>query len=290
MHLQEALGQFQVQLRADGRSEHTRKQYQRHVAALIAWLSKSGKPSAVGTVKPATVAEFFASDEARFSARGGAKKATSANAQRTSLRCFFRWAHEAGLASTNAARLLKRARCAPPPPRALREDEQKRLLEVLAAARGDEARRDEMLVRLLLGTGVRIGSALALDVENVDLEHGELDVKKAKGDRPCAVAIPKKVATQLRRYLRGRASGPLFATASGRVSTRHAQRRLAGWLAAAGIAGRSAHALRHSFAMRVYAKTRDLLTTQMAMGHAAITSTCVYAHADRARVRAAVGA
>ncbi|MEO6594180.1 MAG: site-specific integrase, partial [Planctomycetota bacterium] len=177
MQLQDALGQFQVQLRADGRSEHTRNQYQRHVVALIGWLTTHGRPADLANITPTVVAEFFSGDAARLSARGGPKKATSANAQRTSLRCFLRWAHESGLTSTNAARLLRRARCAPPPPRALHEDEQRRLLSVLHAATGAEADRDCMLVELLLGTGIRIGSALALDVGDIDFDHGELTLR-----------------------------------------------------------------------------------------------------------------
>ncbi|HZN38808.1 MAG TPA: tyrosine-type recombinase/integrase, partial [Planctomycetota bacterium] len=184
MQLQDALEAFQVQLAADGRSEHTCKQYRRHVRGLIAWLEQRSASLDVARLTPTIVAEFFSSDAARASVRGGAKKATSTNAQRTSLRCFLRWVHESGLAPTNAARLLRRARCAPPPPKALRDDERKRLLAVLASAKGAEAARDRMLVELLLGCGVRIGSALGLDVADVDIEHGELTLRKAKNDRP----------------------------------------------------------------------------------------------------------
>ncbi|MFN3241105.1 MAG: site-specific integrase [Planctomycetota bacterium] len=96
MHLQDALGQFQVQLRADGRSEHTRKQYQRHVRALIAWLATTAHSSEIEALVPAVIAEFLASDAATGSARGGAKKASSANAMRTSIRCLSRWATATG--------------------------------------------------------------------------------------------------------------------------------------------------------------------------------------------------
>ncbi|MBZ0152533.1 MAG: tyrosine-type recombinase/integrase, partial [Planctomycetes bacterium] len=54
--------------------------------------------------------------------------------------------------------------------------------------------------------------------------------------------------------------------------------------------GRSAHALRHSFATRVYSSTGDLQLTQIALGHATIASTVIYARLDRARLREAVGA
>jgi site-specific recombinase XerD len=293
MHLQDALGQFQVQLAADGRSEHTRRQYERHGRAFATWLAERRYPTNLAKITPAIVAEFFSSDAAKLRARGGPKKATSANAMRTSLRNFFRWAHESGSAPTNAARLLKRARCAPAPPRALHLDEQHRLLDVLDKVEGAEAARDRMLVHILLHCGIRLGSALGLDIDDVDLEHHELHIRKAKGDRPAVVLMPKAVAKDLRAFLRGRNSGPLFLAGTKsdrRISTRHAQRRIAGWFAAAGITGRSAHGLRHSFAMRVYEQTGDLLVTQQALGHAAIGSTVCYAKVDRSRLRAAVGA
>lgn len=289
MQLQDALGQFQVQLRADGRSHHTARQYERHVRAMIGWLVETGRPTTLHAISPGIVAEFFASDAAKKSARGGSKKATSANAQRTSLRCFLRWAHESGLTTTNAARLLKRARCAPPPPRALRDDEQKRLLDVLAAAASPEAARDRMLVDLLLGTGIRIGSALALDIEDIDFDHGEITLRTTKNNRPTTAMVPASVAANLSAFLAGRAEGRVFLAGDRPISMRHAQRRLANWLKAAKVTGKSAHSFRHSFAMKVYAASNDLQVTQAALGHASIVSTTIYARVDWAKLRAAVG-
>ena len=289
MQLQDALGAFQVQLAADGRSVHTRNQYQRHVAGLIAWLVKTGHSAEVADVTPGIVADFFASNAARMSARGGSKRATSANAQRTSLRCFFRWAHESGIASTNAARLLKRARCSPPPPRALHPDEQKRLLDVLAAATGPVAGRDRVLVGLLLNTGIRIGSAIALDVEDIDFDHNEITLRATKNDRPTTVIMPESIGDKLWTFLGDRTAGAVFRAGERRISQRQAQRRLARWLAAAKIRGKSAHSLRHTFATRIYSTTGDLLLTQMALGHASIASTVIYAKLDKGRLRAVVG-
>ena len=55
------------------------------------------------------------------------------------------------------------------PPRGMAETEQRRLLEALAAAEGITARRDYALFHLMLATGIRVGSAVALEVEDVDL-------------------------------------------------------------------------------------------------------------------------
>jgi integrase/recombinase XerC len=82
----------------------------------------------------------------------------------------------------------------------------------------------------------------------------------------------------------------VFLAGDRRICMRHAQRRLAGWLAKAKVTGKSAHAFRHTFACRIYQQTGDLQITQAALGHASIASTVIYAQVDRARLRAAVGA
>jgi len=289
MQLQEALQAFLRQLAADGRSPHTIGQYRRHGTALATWLATTDANTNVAKLTPDLLARFFADDAAKNSCRGGPKKAVSLNAMRTSIRCFAAHLHDTGLVAANPARLLRRARCAPPPPRALHDDEQERLRRVLADATCAEAERDRMLVELLLGTGVRIGSALALDVGDLDFAHGEAMLRNTKNDRPTTVMMPKALAKSLQRFVAGRTDGPLFLAGDRRVSLRHAQRRLTGWFAKASIVGKSAHSLRHAFACSLLARTGDLRLVQNAMNHASIVSTTIYAQVDLARLRAAVG-
>ena len=289
MHLQAALQGFLLQLQADGRSPHTIGQYRRHGTALANWLATTSADTDVAALTPETLARFFASDAARTSCRGGAKKATSANAMRTSVRCLAKHLHDAGLVATNPARLLRRARCAPPPPKALRPDEQERLLAVLATANGPEAERDRALIELLLGTGVRIGSAIGLDVEDLDLDHGEVTLRRTKNNRPTTAVLPAAIGEKLKVFLGTRTTGPLFLAGDRRVSVRHTQRRIARWFQAAGISGRSAHSLRHTFATGLLARTGDLRLVQAALNHSSVVSTTVYVAVDRTRLRAAVG-
>jgi integrase/recombinase XerC len=289
MQVQAALQAFLLQLEADGRSPHTIGQYRRHGTSLATWLDANQHPTNVAKLTPAIVAEFFADDAAKNSCRGGPKAAVSLNAMRTSIRCFAQHLHHSGLVATNPARLLRRARCSPPPPRALHPDEQKRLLAVLKNAKGAEAERDRMLVELLLGTGIRIGSALALDVPDLDFAHGEIRLRTTKNDRPCTAVMPAVLVKRLRAFVAGRTDGPVFLAGGHRISMRHAQRRLARWFAAAKIEGRSAHALRHTFATTLLGRTGDLRLVQAAMNHASIVSTTIYTTVDRAKLRAAVG-
>ena len=289
VNLQTALQAFLLQLRADGRAKNTLDQYRRHGSALVAWLAATGIGTDIVDLTPNVLATFFASDAARSSCRGGPKKAVSLNAMRTSVRCFAAHLHLSGLVAQNPARMLRRARCTAPAPRALHADEQERLLAVLAAATGVEAERDRVLVHVLLRTGARLGSALALDVSDLDFEHGELTMRSTKNDKPAVVMLPKALGEELRRFVAGR-KGPVFLAKDARISTRHAQRRLAGWFAKARITGKSAQSIRHAFATDLLARTGDLRLVQAALNHASIVSTTIYTAVDRARLRAAVGA
>lgn len=291
MNIEDALARYVTQLEADGRSRHTIHQYQRHIGLVASWLRERGSNEAIEEIDHETLATFLASPTARSRTDGKTKKATSANALRTSMRTFFRYAHEAGYCRSNPARLVRRALCGSPPPRAMSDEEQGRLLLALAAGVGPEAKRDHALFALMLGSGIRLGSALALETRDVDLKRGELALRRTKGDVPTSVPLSRAVIAHLRCYLQGRSNGPLFTGRGGRaLSARHAQRRLGIWCERARL-GRavSPHALRHSFAIRIYRQTRDLLLVQAAMGHRSIASTCVYARTNDAAVRAAVG-
>jgi site-specific recombinase XerC len=105
-----------------------------------------------------------------------------------------------------------------------------------------------------------MGSALALDVEDLDLWVGD------------------------------RRRGPVFSARDGDVLTaRQAQRRFELWLGRAGIRGRySPHSLRQTFALGLYQRTGDVLVVKEGLRHRAVTSTMVDARASAERVQAAV--
>jgi len=96
MTIDEALERFLTQLRADGRSEHTVRQYERHVRLLARWAADVGHTGAAGELSHEDLARFLASPHGRTSARGGTRKASSTNALRGSLRGFFACLHRAG--------------------------------------------------------------------------------------------------------------------------------------------------------------------------------------------------
>jgi hypothetical protein len=84
MHLHDALAAFTLQLEADGRSIHTRRQYARHLRLFGSWLAANGIPAELDGITTQVVARFLTSDAARMTADGAVKLATSTNALRTS--------------------------------------------------------------------------------------------------------------------------------------------------------------------------------------------------------------
>ncbi len=292
VQLLDALDRFLAQAVEDGKSSHTRGQYERFVGLLASWAHDQGLSGDLDDLDHETLARFLGSQRVRQSGRGTPRKASSANSLRSCLRTFFAHCRAAGYCMGDAARLVRRARVGDHPPRGLGPEQCAALLAVLANAQGDESCRDRLLFGLLLGSGLRLGEALGLDIEDVDLADGRLALRRVKGGGEGEAFVPVARRSELAALVGDRRSGPLFLARGGRrVSGRHVERRFAHWLEKAGVRGRfSPHSLRHSFALELYRRTRDIALVQAALRHASITSTMTYARADSQSVREAIGA
>lgn len=179
------------------------------------------------------------------------------------------------------------------PPRSLDLEEAARLIEATAtAAPGAAARRDRLIVLLLYGCGLRTEELCKLDVAQVNRERQELQVLKAKGDRPRAVPIPAGVYTELLAYLLERGQrGPLFRTLirGSRLRARDVCEVVGAAAGRAGLApGVTPRTLRHSFATHLMDRGVDLAVIASLMGHRSPQETGVYLHVLPGRPRAAV--
>jgi site-specific recombinase XerD len=158
-------------------------------------------------------------------------------------------------------------------------------------AHGDVmAVRNAAIVELLLGSGLRVSEACALRVADVFLRDGRADVlvRRGKGGKRRLVAISERLAEYLRAFLAGAGeqgvedppTRSLFVSERGGALTRSAIHRIwKGALSNAGLPTRwGVHATRHSYAVEVYRKTRDLRLTQRLLGHSNVATTTVYAN------------
>jgi len=209
------------------------------------------------------------------------------------VRSFFRHLQLIGARDDNPAAALELPRRRRALPKTLSPGEVERLID---AAKGTQPRnlRDQALVELLYGAGLRVSEAVGLDKGGVDLEDRFVRVT-GKGGKERVVPIGRHAADAVRRYLsRGRPyldrrhRPELFLNAKGGPLTRAGAflilRRLA---EVAGLEPTRVHPhlLRHSFATHLLEGGADLRSVQEMLGHADLSTTELYTHVSDTRRR-----
>jgi integrase/recombinase XerD len=268
-------------LLAARRSPRTVDAYRRDLAALAAYLGKSQAKATLEELERYT---------AQLRADG---LAGSTIARRTAAaRSFFRHQQLLGVRDDNPAAGVRLPRRARPLPKTLSPGEAERLIDA-AAGTQPRALRDQALVELLYGAGLRVSEAVGLDKAGVDLDDRLVRVI-GKGGKERVVPIGRAAVTALRRYLsRGRPyldrrhRQELFLNARGGPLTRSGAFLILRALAAkAGLDPQRVHPhlLRHSFATHLLEGGADLRSVQEMLGHADLSTTELYTHvSDRRR-------
>jgi len=150
--------------------------------------------------------------------------------------------------------------------------------------------RNVAMVETLLATGLRVSELCALVCGDLflDLGAGSVLVRRGKGGKSRLVAIGDRALASLAAFLAHKeqlgepviSTSPVFLSERGAAMTRSAVHRI--WKSAldrAGLPTRwGVHATRHSYAVEVYRKTRDLRLTQRLLGHSSPVVTTVYAN------------
>ena len=212
-------------------------------------------------------------------------------------RAFYRHALETGATATDPTANLSSPLLGRPLPSSLSEPEVEQLL---AAPRSDDAEadpggfRDRVMLELLYATGLRVSELVGLTVAAVNLRAGVVRVL-GKGGKERLVPIGGEALHWLEQYLvrarphilKGRSSNALFPSNRAKAMTRqtfwHAIKRYA---AAAGIAREiSPHTLRHAFATHLVNHGADLRAVQLMLGHADLSTTQIYTHVARERLK-----
>jgi site-specific recombinase XerC len=211
MKLSTAIRRFDTQMRADGKSPHTREVYLRDLRLLAKWLRRDIN---ISTITPNRLARFLASRAFTHTAVGKHKAVVSVNRSKSALRSFFRFLTDSGYVKTNPARLIKSAPCTQKPPTVLTRAEVRRLLTTIAKHKTPIAKRDRLMFSLLLGTGIRLGSLVGLNAGDVDLRAGTLRTN-GKRNVEQLVFLNRGLKRGLKTHVVGRnAEGPLFLSVS----------------------------------------------------------------------------
>ncbi|HXU56020.1 MAG TPA: site-specific tyrosine recombinase XerD [Casimicrobiaceae bacterium] len=271
----------------DGLAASSLASYRRDLAAWSAWLERHAHKSLL-TAERTDVEAFLA---AQFQKKA---KIASINRRLSTLRRFYRLhAAQATLAADPTLR-VKSPKLPRSLPRNLSEDQVAALLGApdTATALG---LRDRAMLETLYATGLRVSELVGLKLSQVSLDMGVVRVL-GKGNKERLVPLGEEAIDWLKRYCataRTELGGDAKAEAVFVTARRGPMTRQAFWqlikrhAVSAGIArtALSPHTLRHAFATHLLNHGADLRVVQLLLGHSDITTTTIYTHVARERLK-----
>ena len=269
-----------------GLAPNTLAAYRRDLTLFADWLGREAGRSLV---------EASETDLRQYAlARHAGSAPTSTNRRLTVFKRFFRWAVRERIVDADPTLKLDSARQPLRVPKTLSEAQ----VEALLAAPDVDTPlglRDRAMLELLYASGLRVSELVSLKTVHVSFVECALRVT-GKGAKERLVPFGEEALRWIERYvadarpaiLGARTSDALFVTGLGGPMTRQMFWKLLRALAlrAGIVAPLSPHTLRHAFATHLLNHGADLRAVQMLLGHADISTTTIYTHVARERLRA----
>lgn len=271
----------------DGLSKNTLDAYRRDLSLYALWLStkEQGERALDDTTEQNLLAYF--------SFQHGSTKATTANRRLTVLKRYFRWGLRERFLVVDPTLKLQSAKQALRAPTTMSEMQ----VDALLAAPAEDTplgQRDRAMLELMYASGLRVSELVGLKTFHVGLNEGVLRVM-GKGSKERLVPFGQVAQQWLERYLAqarpeildGQQTDDLFVTSYG-----HGMSRVMFWklvkkyaVLASIHSPLSPHTLRHAFATHLLNHGADLRAVQMLLGHADISTTTIYTHVARERLK-----
>lgn len=268
-----------------GLSSNTLAAYRADLTALARWLTERGRD--ISATSRADLMDFIA-----FRVQAGARPRSTAR-QLSSFRRFFRHLVREGALREDPTAQIAMPKIGRSLPRSLSEEEVESLLN--APATGDPlGNRDRAMLEVLYATGLRVTELVSLRHNQVNLNQGVLRVV-GKGNRERLIPLGEEAVRWLVEFTRGprneilldRTTDYLFPTRRGDRMTRQAfWHIIKRYARKAGVErDLSPHTLRHAFATHLLNHGADLRVVQMLLGHSDLSTTQIYTHVARERMK-----
>ncbi|HXZ95540.1 MAG TPA: site-specific tyrosine recombinase XerD [Burkholderiales bacterium] len=220
-------------------------------------------------------------------------KARTTSRVLSSLKRFFRFELRQGKILADPTLRIDSPKLPRGLPKSLTEDDVEALLKA-PEIENPLGFRDKTMLEMLYASGLRVSELVSVKIPQVSLDMGVVRVL-GKGSKERLVPLGEEALDWIRRYmeearpdlLNGKTSDALFVTVRGHSMTRqgfwHLLRR---YCARAGLAKSiSPHTLRHAFATHMLNHGADLRVVQLLLGHADISTTQIYTHVARERLK-----
>ena len=272
----------------DGLARNTLESYRRDVSQLAAWLSESAGLTLLEAQSSDLRHHLAWQVETRLS------KPRTTSRLVSSLKRFYQFALREGLRSDDPAAELDSPKLPRSLPKSLSEEEVEAILGA-PNVETPQGLRDRAMLETLYASGLRVSELVGLKAQQVSLDMNVIRVL-GKGSKERLTPLGEEAAAWIARYQRearplllgARKSDALFVTARGGPMTRQSFWLLVKRYAQAAAIGRaiSPHTLRHAFATHLINHGADLRVVQLLLGHADISTTQIYTHVARERLKA----
>ncbi|HSI44324.1 MAG TPA: site-specific tyrosine recombinase XerD [Methylotenera sp.] len=268
----------------DGLSKNTLESYRLDLTTFALWLSKQNKQ--LLSVDQADIQQYLA-------VKFPLSKPRSIGRLIASMRRFYRFLLRENKISKDPTLQIESPKLPRSLPKSLNEDE---VVALLNAPNIDEPAglRDRAMLELLYACGLRVSELVGVKATEVSINEGVVRVT-GKGSKTRLVPMGEEAADWISRYMREsrsvilqkRLCDALFVTNRGEAMTRQAFWYLIKRYALlAGITKHmSPHVLRHAFATHLLNHGADLRVVQMLLGHSDISTTQIYTHVARERLK-----
>ena len=271
-----------------GLSANTLAAYRRDLALLAQWLQTQGVD--LMGVQEAHLQAYFAH-------RHDQTRASTANRRLTVFKRFYRWCLRENLTSADPTLRMLSAKQALRVPKSMSEAQVEALLAA-PAVDTDLGVRDRAMLELMYASGLRVSELVGLKLLHLGMSEGVLKVL-GKGNKERLVPFGEVAREWLDRYLsqarghllHGASTDAVFVTSRGALAGGPMTRTMFWYLVKkyalqAGITSPlSPHTLRHAFATHLLNHGADLRAVQMLLGHADISTTPIYTHVARERLK-----
>ena len=272
----------------DGLARNTLESYRRDVSQLASWLAQSQGKSLLDAGSADLHRHLAWQVETRHAKPRTTSRLVSA------LKRFYRFALREGLRRDDPSADLDSPKLPRSLPKSLSEAEVEAILGAPDTAT-TQGLRDRAMLETLYASGLRVSELVGLKSVQVSLDMNVIRVL-GKGSKERLTPLGEEAAAWIARYQReargellgARKSDALFVTARGGPMTRQSFWSLVKrYAAAAGIPRAiSPHTLRHAFATHLINHGADLRVVQLLLGHADISTTQIYTHVARERLKA----
>jgi integrase/recombinase XerD len=269
-----------------GLSENTREAYNSDLIKFITYLEKNGIKD-ISDVKRDQITDYLMSEKEK----GISPNSLSRNL--VSIRMFFRFLVSNNYIEEDITSVLDSPRLWKVLPNVLSEEEVERLLKA-PNTRTKFGLRDKAILELMYAAGLRVSELVSLNTSDINIEMGFLRCT-GKGKKERIVPLGKNAIFALNNYLKKTRAGfikdllvgSVFVTQRGKSFTRQGIWKLIKFYArSAGLKKDiTPHTLRHSFATHLLSNGADLRVVQEMLGHSDITTTQVYTHVDKGRLK-----